>query len=59
MVAPIIPQLNDKDLEAILEAASQAGATARGLGDPAAAARGRAAVPRLARDASSAARRST
>ena len=30
MVAPIIPQLNDKDLEAILEAASQAGATHAG-----------------------------
>jgi DNA repair photolyase len=26
MVAPIIPQLNDKDIEAILEAASEAGA---------------------------------
>ena len=30
MVAPIIPQMNDKDLEAILEAASQAGATHAG-----------------------------
>ena len=30
MVAPIIPQLTDKDLEAILEAASQAGATLAG-----------------------------
>ena len=30
MVAPIIPQLNDKDLEAILEAAAQAGATLAG-----------------------------
>jgi len=30
MVAPIIPQLNDKDLEAILEAASQAGASHAG-----------------------------
>lgn len=27
LVAPIIPQLNDKDLEAVLEAASEAGAT--------------------------------
>jgi DNA repair photolyase len=26
MVAPVIPQLNDRDLEAILEAAAQAGA---------------------------------
>jgi DNA repair photolyase len=30
MVAPIIPQLNDKDLEAILETASKAGATHAG-----------------------------
>ena len=30
MVAPIIPQMNDADLEAILEAASQAGATMAG-----------------------------
>jgi DNA repair photolyase len=30
MVAPIIPQMNDKDLEAILEAASKAGATHAG-----------------------------
>ena len=30
MVAPVIPQMNDKDLEAILEAASQAGATHAG-----------------------------
>jgi len=30
MVAPIIPQLNDKDLEAILEAASRAGASMAG-----------------------------
>jgi DNA repair photolyase len=30
MVAPIIPQLNDKDLEAILEAASKVGATHAG-----------------------------
>jgi DNA repair photolyase len=30
MVAPLIPQMNDKDLEAILEAASQAGATMAG-----------------------------
>ena len=56
MVAPIIPQLNDKDLEAILEAASQAGATHAGWVILRLAAGGRAAVPRLARDASSAAR---
>ena len=37
MVAPVIPQLNDHDLEAILEAAAAAGARQRGL-DPAAAA---------------------
>jgi DNA repair photolyase len=30
MVAPIIPQLNDRDLEAILEAAAKAGATQAG-----------------------------
>lgn len=30
MVAPIIPQMNDKDLEAILEAAAKAGATHAG-----------------------------
>ena len=30
MVAPVIPQLNDKDLEAILEAAADAGATSAG-----------------------------
>jgi DNA repair photolyase len=30
MVAPVIPQLNDRDLEAILEAAARAGATAAG-----------------------------
>jgi DNA repair photolyase len=30
MVAPIIPQMNDKDLESILEAASKAGATHAG-----------------------------
>ncbi len=30
MVAPVIPQLNDKDLEAILEAAAEAGATGAG-----------------------------
>jgi DNA repair photolyase len=30
MVAPVIPQLNDKDVEAILEAASEAGATSAG-----------------------------
>jgi DNA repair photolyase len=30
MVAPVIPQLNDKDLEAILEAAADAGATGAG-----------------------------
>jgi DNA repair photolyase len=30
MVAPLVPQLNDKDLEAILEAAAEAGATLAG-----------------------------
>ena len=30
LVAPVIPQLNDKDLEAILEAAAEAGATSAG-----------------------------
>jgi DNA repair photolyase len=30
MVAPVIPQLNDRDLEAILEAAAQAGAKGAG-----------------------------
>jgi DNA repair photolyase len=30
MVAPVIPQLNDKDIEAILEAAADAGATSAG-----------------------------
>jgi DNA repair photolyase len=30
MVAPIIPQLNDRDLEAILEAAAAAGARSAG-----------------------------
>jgi DNA repair photolyase len=30
MVAPVIPQLNDRDLEAILEASADAGATAAG-----------------------------
>ncbi|MFO1397865.1 MAG: PA0069 family radical SAM protein [Burkholderiales bacterium] len=30
LVAPVIPQLNDKDLEAILEAAARAGATSAG-----------------------------
>ena len=57
MVAPIIPQLNDRDLEAILEAAAAHGAHARGLGDAAPAARSRAAVPRMARRALPAARR--
>ena len=50
-VAPVIPGLNDHEIEAILEAARDAGASARRLRGAAAAARGRAAVPRLARDA--------
>ena len=49
LVAPVIPQLNDRDLEAILEAAAAHGATQRGLDHAAAAARGGAAVPRVAR----------
>ena len=59
LVAPVIPQLNDKDIEAILEAAAAHGATHRRLDHAAAAARGRAAVPRLARRALSAARQRT
>ncbi len=38
LVAPVIPQLNDKDLEAILEAAAAHGATSAGLDHAAAAA---------------------
>ena len=56
-VAPVIPQLTDKDLESILEAAAAAGATPRRVDAAAAAARGGAAVPRVARRALSAARR--
>ncbi len=56
IVAPIIPQLNDHDLEAILEAAAAAGARHAGWIDAAAAARGRAALSRLARRALPAAR---
>ena len=51
MIAPVIPQLTDRDLEAILEAAADAGVTRAGLDHAAAAARGRAALPRLAGDA--------
>ena len=56
MVAPIIPQLNDRDLEAILEAAAANGARSAGWVLIAPAARGRAAVSRMARRALPAAR---
>ena len=49
MVAPVIPVLTEPELESILEAARDAGAAAAGYDPPAPAARGGAAVPRLAR----------
>ena len=48
MVAPIIPQLNDRDLEAILQAAADHGAREARMGPAAPAARGGAAVSRMA-----------
>ena len=57
MTAPIIPQLTDKDMEAILEAAAANGARLRRLDDAAAAVRGEDAVSRLARAALPVARR--
>ena len=47
-VAPVIPQLTDHELEAILEAAAAAGARHAGLDDAAAAPRSGAALSRLA-----------
>ena len=48
MIAPMIPGLNDHEMEAILEAAAEAGAHARGLRRPAPAARDQGAVQRMA-----------
>jgi DNA repair photolyase len=49
MVAPVIPWINDAELEAVLEAAHDAGAIHRRLRPAAPAAGSGAAVPRLAR----------
>ncbi len=48
-IAPVIPQITDHELEAIVDAAAEAGARGAFCLPVAPAARGRAAVPRLAR----------
>ena len=48
MVAPVIPAINDAEIERILDAAAMAGVQERGLRAAAAAARGARPVPRMA-----------
>ena len=50
-IAPVVPQITDHELEHIVEAAVEAGRAGRLLSSGASSARGRAAVPRLARRA--------